>query len=302
MVVLRKAQRREINLRVGLLGAAGDGKTYTALAVAHHLANLQGLPPDKIGVVDSEVSLSAKREQVASAEKYVGEACRCVDCQGHGLSFGEFQLACLDPGSRRPQDYCEALAALRAAQCQIVVIDSISHEWEACLQMVDDASAQNKWAQGWSKVTPLHDRFIADMMAYPGHLLATMRGKEKHEQAKEGGKKVIRSKGVQPIQRPGILFEFDVALFLQKARAIVIKTRAAQLADRAFDRPGSELARALNAWANGSTGQSVAEWRRARFLELAGELEDEDRKAAALEWAQSAGSEDLEKAIERMRK
>lgn len=265
-VQFRKAKRKAVKLRVALMGPAGGGKSYTALSLAAHL----GVQPEEVFVVDSEVT-GEDQDAQGSAEKYEGEWCRCAKCQGHGLRFG-FMTALLPKGNQSPDDYCAAIAAAKAAGAKVLVLDSITHEWEACLGLVDAHEGKNKWANAWGAITPLHDRFMQAVLTFPGHVIATMRTKEKHEQ--QG--KEIRSRGHLPVQRPGVEYEFDVVLFLdQSGRANVVKARAAVLENRVYTHPGKELADVLLEWANaGGSEPTEADRLAARALELIGRVKD----------------------------
>ena len=226
------ATRKGVNLRALLIGKSGGGKTYTALALACHTAQALGT---KVAVVDTEDR---------SAEKYAGEACACAQCRGHGLRFA-FDVLCLSSCS--PQNYMDAMTAASANGYGVMVLDSISHEWEGpggCLEMVDASTNRNKHA-AWGPVTHAHNSFLAAIRSWPGHVFATVRGKEKHEKQ---GKNVV-SLGVQPVQRDGIEYEFDLAVFLDGARGQVVKSRASSLSGWLGDRPGAELASAMLAWA-----------------------------------------------------
>lgn len=272
-VQFRKAKRKAVKLRVALMGPAGGGKTYTSLALAAHM----GVAPHEVFLVDSEVTGEDEGAQ-GSAEKYEGDWCRCAKCQGHGQRF-EFMTALLPKGSQSPDDYCAAIAAAKAAGAKVLVLDSITHEWEACLNLVDAIKGQNKWAQGWGAVTPLHDRFMQAVLTFPGHVIATMRAKEKHEQ--QG--KEIKSLGMLPVQRPGVEYEFDVVLFLdQSGRANVVKARAAVLENRVYTHPGKELAEVLLEWANaGGSEPTEADRLFARALELIGQVKDAEAAGKA---------------------
>lgn len=241
----QKAVRGGIKLRVLIVGKSGAGKTYTALALATHLARAMGGAP--IALADSEDD---------SAKKYAGEPCGCHACRGHGAACFEFDKLCLTRCS--PDDYMDAMAAAAANDYGVLVLDSISHEWEGpggCLRMVDASQRQsrNKHA-AWGPVTQKHQAFLSAVRRWPGHLIATCRAKEKH--SSEGGKVV--SLGVLPVQREGIEYEFDVVVFLDGARASVVKTRASKLEGWLGDRPGLDLARVLHEWAEGADAAEVA--------------------------------------------
>lgn len=237
----QKATREGLRLRVVLLGLSGAGKTYTALALAAHLGG-------RVAVIDTEEG---------SASRYAGERCQCASCRGHGVAF-DFDV--LDLKRHSPRDYLEAQAAAAANGYQVLVIDSISHEWAGrggCLEMVDAGQGRNKFAK-WGPVTAQHEEWIRGqngLLQWPGHVIGTCRAKEKF--SSEGGKVV--SLGVQPIQRDGIEYEFDVAVFLNGSRGTVVKSRASSLSDRTYDRPGKELAEALASWAGGQQERPAPE-------------------------------------------
>ena len=52
--MFKKASRKAVRLRLGLIGPAGSGKTYSALKVAHHLGG-------RIALIDTEHGSASKR-------------------------------------------------------------------------------------------------------------------------------------------------------------------------------------------------------------------------------------------------
>ena len=51
--MFKKASRKAVRLRLGLIGPAGSGKTYSALKVAHHLGG-------RIALIDTEHGSASK--------------------------------------------------------------------------------------------------------------------------------------------------------------------------------------------------------------------------------------------------
>ena len=105
--MFRKATRKQVKLRMGLVGPSGSGKTYTALRIAHALAD-GGL----VAVIDTER----------------GSACRYADAPNPDGGRFDFVVADLEKFS--PQDYTRAIRAAEDAGAAVLVIDSISHAWE----------------------------------------------------------------------------------------------------------------------------------------------------------------------------
>ena len=238
----RPATRRAAFLRVLLLGMSKAGKTYTALSVAHHLAKALGLGPDRVGVIDAE-EVGEGASAVARSEMLVGEPCACARCNGRGLVLEGHQVLALPAHRRGPDDYVDAIREAAAAGFEVLVIDGITPEWEACLREVD--AAQGNKTAAWGPVTKKHDAFLRAMQAFAGHLIVTCRVKDNVE---IGEYLKTRDLGAQPIQRDQIVYEFDVGLWLHRAHARA-ESRHPPLNERTWDRPGGELADVMLAWA-----------------------------------------------------
>src|SRR5262245_35776343 len=95
----KPATRRQLKVKIGLMGTAGTGKTWNALAIAEALA-----PNGAVAVIDSERG---------RAEAYAGD-----------FVFDHLRL----PGYS-PETYIEALSLANDGGYDVIVVDSISHEW-----------------------------------------------------------------------------------------------------------------------------------------------------------------------------
>jgi len=218
-----KATKAQARARIGLIGPAGSGKTYTALRLASALGT-------RIAVIDTEHN---------SASKYADE-----------FAFDTQALT-----SFHPRKYAAAIREAGEAGYDVLVIDSASHEWngpEGCLDLADQAAARykgNTWA-AWRDVTPLHLQFIEAILASPCHVIVTFRSKMDYIQTQgANGKVEIRKVGLAAISREGVEYELDIVgeLDLQH-RMVITKSRCRDLADRVFDRPGADLADAIRQW------------------------------------------------------
>ena len=130
-MVFKKATKEQAKLRMGIIGPAGSGKTYTALLTARNL-----VPDGKIAVLDTERG---------SASKYA--------------DIFEFDVCELE--SFHPENYIKTIQAAEEAGYDVLIIDSLSHAWtgkDGALELVDKAAARergNSFA-AWRHVTPLH--------------------------------------------------------------------------------------------------------------------------------------------------
>ena len=95
--MFEKATRKKSRLRLALCGAAGSGKTYTALTIAKELG-------ERVAVLDTERG---------SASKYAGR-----------FSFDVVELS-----DYHPRHYVAVIEAAEAGGYDVLVIDSLTHAW-----------------------------------------------------------------------------------------------------------------------------------------------------------------------------
>src|SRR6185503_5236299 len=218
------ATKRQAKARIALEGPAGSGKTYTALRLATGLGA-------RIALLDTEHG---------SASKYADL-----------FTFDTLALTAYDP-----KTLIEALAAGGAGGYEVFIVDSLSHFWmgiDGMLEQVDRAAKRSAGGNsfgGWKEVTPIERRMVDAMLAYPGHLIVTMRTKTEWViEENDRGKKVPRKIGMKAVQRDGIEYEFDIVGDLdQENNLVVSKSRCASLSGAVIRQPDEELGRTIRAW------------------------------------------------------
>lgn len=223
MAQFQPATKRQARLRLALIGPAGSGKTYTALKVARRLGG-------RVALIDTERG---------SASKYADE-----------FQFDTLQLATFSP-----ETYVEAIHAAEQAGYDVLIIDSLSHAWVGkggALEMADHAASrqgENRFT-AWRHVTPAHNSLVDAMTGSSMHVIATMRSKMEYTIDKdERGKSIPRKVGMQPVQREGMEYEFDVVGDLDQENALTIsKTRCRALTGAVLAKPGDAFADTLKAW------------------------------------------------------
>lgn len=217
-----RATKTQLHLRMALAGGPGSGKTYSALNIAKYL-------PGPIAVIDTESR---------SARKYA--------------DLFDFDVLELD--HHAPQAYVAAIHAAAAAGYKTLIIDSLSHAWmgnDGALEQVDRLSANAKNSfQAWGQVTPAHNEMLRAILAAPMHVIATMRSKMAYVvEQNDRGQQVPRKLGLQPVQRDGVEFEFDVVGDLNQDNILsVTKSRCPAMSQRSFRKPGREVAEELTKW------------------------------------------------------
>lgn len=242
-LAFKPATREASYARIALSGPSGAGKTYTALALATALA-------DKVAVIDTERG---------SASKYVG--------------LNGWQFDTVQPDGFSPLSLVELLGLAAGGEYGCVVVDSLSHYWMGVDGMLEQADRRAKGGNsfsGWKEVRPEERRMIDALVAYPGHVIVTMRSKTEFViEENDRGKKVPRKVGLKPEQRDGIEYEFDVVGDLDHDNTLtVVKSRIHTLAKAVIPMPGEEFAHQIRDWlSDGAQVPTVAECRK-RALDM----------------------------------
>ena len=216
---LQIAQRRNAKMKMALMGPSGSGKTYSALLLAY------GISKDwsKITIIDSENH---------SADLY--------------SNLGPYYV-CNISSPFTPEKYIEALHLCEKSGAEVIIIDSISHEWEYLLDYHSNLPGNSFTA--WSKVTPRHTAFIQAMMQSPVHIILTCRTKQDYVLTDKNGKQVPEKVGLKSIQRDGIEYECTLVFDLD------IKNNATSTKDRTGLFQGKPELKLSSA-----TGELIGEW------------------------------------------
>jgi len=177
------AQRQQVRLRLGMSGASGFGKTYSALILAH------GMTGDwsKIAVIDTENN---------SASLYA--------------NLGKYNVLSLTaPFS--PERYIEAIKMCEDAGMEVIIVDSITHEWEGkggCLEIVESLGGKY---QDWAKVTPRHQAFVQAILQSKCHVITTVRRKQDYDMVKgDNGRLSVTKVGTKEVTRDGFEYELTI--------------------------------------------------------------------------------------------
>ena len=180
---LKQAQRNQVKLRLGLSGPSGYGKSYSALLLAFGITN----DWSKIAIIDTENN---------SASLY--------------SHLGEFNVLTLEePFS--PERYIQAIKVCEKASVEVIIIDSITHEWSGkggCLQIHESLGGR---FQDWSKVSPRHQAFIDAILNSSAHIITTTRRKVDYSLDSDmNGKTKVVKHGTKEITREGYEYELTV--------------------------------------------------------------------------------------------
>lgn len=192
MAGFQKAERKKAKLRLALCGPSGSGKTYSALKVAQGMGG-------KIALIDTENGSGSLYSNICDYDAVEIAPPFTVD------------------------KYIRWIKEAENTGYDILIIDSLSHAWAGqggLLEEVDKRNKGNSFA-AWRDVTPMHNQLVDSILQSKLHVIVTMRTKTAYEIEKdEKGKSVPVKKGMAPIQRDGLEYEFTVVLDLDNKKHV----------------------------------------------------------------------------------
>lgn len=220
---LQQAQRHQVKLRLGLSGASGFGKTYSALLLAYGITN----DWSKIAIIDTENS---------SANLYA--------------HLGNYNVLNLNE-PYNPERYIEAINRAENASMEVIIIDSITHEWQGkggCLQLHEQLGGR---FQDWAKITPRHQAFLDAILQSESHVITTARRKVDYsiDSTQNGRTKVVKH-GTKEITREG--FEYELTVNFELINDNHLAKASKDRTGLFMDKPEFVI--------NASTGKKLIEW------------------------------------------
>ena len=222
---LHKAQRHQVKLRLGLSGASGFGKTYSALLLAYGITN----DWSKIAIIDTENG---------SASLY--------------SHLGDYNVLTLDE-PYTPERYIQAIETCELSEIDVIIIDSITHEWNGkggCLEIHESLGGK---FQDWAKVSPRHQAFIDKILNSRCHIITTVRRKIDYSMDTDmSGKSKVIKHGTKEVTREGYEYELTANFELINDKHLVkaSKDRTGLFMDFPEFIISSETGKKLIEWCN----------------------------------------------------
>lgn len=224
----RKARSSQAALKIGMYGPPGSGKTFTALLASEGLAAREN---KRIAFVDTEEGTSFYCQDVA-------------DRKVHPEAFDFDALY-----SRSLTEAAAAIQGLDPEKYGIVVIDSITHLWDAAKAAYEgrvNAAGQIPF-HAWGKIKKPYKDLIAFLLSLPMHvILCGRQGLDYGEDTETGETRVLgkkmKAEGETPYE-PHILLAME-AVRQPKGQAVITafaeKDRTGVLAGKTFPNPTYE--------------------------------------------------------------
>jgi hypothetical protein len=221
---LQQAERKRAKIKMALQGPSGSGKTYSALLLAYGLCN----DWTKIAVVDTENH---------SAELY--------------SNLGTYNTVSI-AAPFAPEKYIEAITLCQQAGMEVIILDSISHEWDGSGGILDiHGNVTGNSFTNWSKLTPRHNAFVQAILQSQTHIIGTIRSKQDYVLSEKNGKMIPEKVGLKGITRDGIDYEFTLVFDLDiKHNATTSKDRTGLYMDKPEFRISSDTGKRIVQWCN----------------------------------------------------
>ena len=227
---LQTASRKKAKIKMVLQGPSGSGKTMGALLTAF------GICGDwtKIAVIDTENH---------SADLYA--------------HIGTYNVLSLS-APFTPEKYIQALDVCQNAGMEVIIIDSVTHEWENLIDY--HSSLQGNSFTNWNKVNPRHYDFVQKILQSVCHVISTVRTKQDYVLNEKNGRMVPEKVGLKSVQRENLEYEFTLVFDLDmKNHATASKDRTGLFFGKPEQKLSVETGKLIREWCNTSTITSVDE-------------------------------------------
>lgn len=252
---IKKAERTKSPLMISIAGVSGSGKTFSALLMAAGLAG-----NGKVGFLDTENG----RGDMYADSQIIGAA----------LPQGYFIGGLKAPFS--PSRFIDAIESFEKADCQVLIVDSATHEWDG-YGGCQDIAENNKLggAPNWAMAKREHKRLMHRILASNMHIIFCLRAQEKTKVEKIDGKMTFIPMGIQPIQEKNFVYEMTLSLTLEEGTNLPTITKCPEPLRHLFQQQGHLITPAI--------GKAIAEWNQKAIARKT--RDEDDLLAEALAYA-----------------
>lgn len=267
----KRAKRQKLIAAVEIAGPSGAGKTLGALLMAYGMMK-EKYPehPDvweKIGLIDTEHERSLVYE----------------DMEHQGVRIGQFWHQPLE-NDFSVSKYDQCVKMLKAAGCEVIIIDSISHAWEGDNGLLDLQQSKGGNYQAWRDVNPQYNNFIKLVTGetHQVHTISTVRQKQDYQvETSETGKLKITKLGLKHVQRDSLEYEFQVVFNVDMDHKATVSKDNSGMFDGKQATISPEHGKRLIQWLDtGVDVKAEEEKERKNFIEMCEQLTHYDERVA----------------------
>lgn len=186
---IRAAKRGGSKAIIGIAGPSGSGKTFTALLIARGMVD----KASKIGLMDTENKRGSLYADILD---------------------GPFMIGDLYPPFS-PRRFSDGIKEFQDAGVEVLVIDSISHEWEGeggCDDIANAPLAAGKKMANWILAKREHKAFMNTLLQCNMNVICCIRAREKTDFKDP---KNPASLGIQPVCEKNFMFEMTASMLME---------------------------------------------------------------------------------------
>lgn len=197
MAGFRKAKAEQAYLKMGLYGPPGSGKTFTALLIAEGLSKLSG---KRIAYVDTERGTDFYSQRVA--ERKI-----------HPEAFDFDALY-----SRSITEVAQGVYSLDMSTTGIVVLDSITHIWQACMEAYEGkmTKAGTIPISAWGNIKRPYKDLVGYLLNLPAHVIICGRQGNEFDTDEESGQ--MKKVGVKMKAEGETAYEPHILIRMEQER------------------------------------------------------------------------------------
>lgn len=185
---IREVKRGGAKALVAICGVSGSGKTYTAIQIASGMVS----DNSKIGFLDTENKRGSLYADILKTPFLIGDL------------YAPFS----------PTRYAQAIKEFQEAGTEVLIIDSVSHEWEGeggCDDIAQAPIIAGKKMANWVQAKSEHKKFMNALLQCDMHVILCVRAREKTD-FKDPSKPV--SLGIQPVCEKNFMFEMMASMMM----------------------------------------------------------------------------------------
>lgn len=229
VIDIRPVEGGQSKAVIGIAGKSGDGKTLTALYIARGMVD----SPSEIGFLDTE----NKRGSLYF---------NALD--------GKFQIGDLYPPFS-PDRYAAAIKQFQDMGIKVLIIDSVTHEWEGdggCDDIANLSLEQGKKAPNWIGAKRGHKKFMNVLLQSNINIICSIRARDKVKVEVVNGKQEFVPQGIQPVCEKNFMFEMTASIMMMDNGKTQIHTKVPNFLKDAFgsgnDYIGIETGKKIRKW------------------------------------------------------
>lgn len=229
VIDIRPVESGQSKAVIGIAGKSGDGKTLTALYIARGMVD----SPFEIGFLDTE----NKRGSLYA---------NSLD--------GKFMIGDLYPPFS-PSRYAAAIKQFQDEGIKVLIIDSVTHEWEGdggCDDIANLALEQGKKTANWSGAKREHKKFMNVLLQSNMNIICTVRARDKVKIEVVNGRQEFVPQGIQPVCEKNFMFEMTASIMMADNGKTQIHSKVPNFLKEAFgsgnDYIGVETGKKIRKW------------------------------------------------------